>query len=255
MLDEMHFGLIAVHVVAGTVALLAFWVAMLARKGNARHRLGGRFFAWGMRAVTVTAITASILVLVDPLAVRDPLGTTAAEGPEAVAALAERARRGALFLFTLGVLVLASVRHGVLALATRSRPDALREPAQLALLVLLCVSGAATAFVGWSSDSVLLMVFGGLALVNGPRMLHRALSGPLDAHERILAHLQGMLGAAIGAYTAFFVFGGNRFLSAWLEGYWALVPWIAPALLGTIASAWYERRYRERLLGAGAAVA
>lgn len=246
MLDDIHFGLIAVHVAAGTGALIAFWFAMLAPKGNAQHRAGGRWFAWAMRVVTVTAVVAAVLVLVDPLAIRDPEGTLVAEGPEAMAAQAVGARRGALFLLTLGLLVLASVRHGLLALRTRTAPNALRSPSQLSLLGALCLAGVATAYVGWRVGSILLMVFGALAMLNGPRMLHRALSGPLPAQERIVAHLEGMLGASIGAYTAFFVFGGNRFLSAWLDGPWALVPWIAPAVLGSIASAWYARRYRRR---------
>ncbi|MEM9388045.1 MAG: hypothetical protein AAGA68_23520 [Pseudomonadota bacterium] len=255
MLDEIHFGLIAVHIGAGTVALIAFWFAMLARKGNARHRAGGRWFAWAMRIVTVTAVIAALLVLADPLAIEDPAGALATQGAEAMAEVAWRARRGALFLLTIGLLVLASVRHGMLALRTRSEPDALRSPQQLILLTALCLAGLATAYVGWRAGSILLMVFGGLALVSGPRMLHRALSGPLPAQERIIAHLEGMLGASIGAYTAFFVFGGNRFLSEWLDGYWALIPWIAPAVLGSIASGWYARRYRRRASGARAASA
>ncbi|MEO0423560.1 MAG: hypothetical protein AAF184_14580 [Pseudomonadota bacterium] len=250
MLDEIHFGLIAVHIGAGTVALIAFWFAMLARKGNAQHRAGGRWFAWAMRVVTVTAVVAAVMVLIDPLAIRDPDGSLAAQGPEVMAAQAMSARRAALFLLTIGLLVLASVRHGMLALRTRTAPNALRSPSQLALLGALCLAGVATAYVGWRAGSILLMVFGGLALFNGPRMLHRALSGPLPAEERIVAHLEGMLGASIGAYTAFFVFGGNRFMSPWLEGYWALVPWIAPAVLGSIASGWYARRYRRRVIDA-----
>ncbi|MEO0972761.1 MAG: hypothetical protein AAFX85_06670 [Pseudomonadota bacterium] len=244
MWHDIHAGVVNVHVMAGAVALAVFWVAMWARKGAARHRSGGRWFERAMYVVSATSLVASVMVLLAPLEVRDPTGAVAEQGADAVQALVARARRGALFLLTLSLLVLASVRHGVMALRLIHVPRILTRPEHIALLVLLTLVGAVSAVVGFRSGTVLLIVFGVLSSINGAKMLVDAFGQPNPA-ERIVLHLQGMLGAAIGAYTAFFVFGGDRFLSSWLTGYWALVPWLAPAVLGTVAISAYSRRYRR----------
>lgn len=248
MLDEIHGLMTALHILAGAVALVVFWQAALSRKGGAGHRRGGRRFERSMYVVTTTGIAASLLVLIDPLAVRDPLGSLQ-EGPGgAAAAAAQGFRHGALFLLTISVLVLAAVRTGVLALRTGKRPHAMRHPLHLALLAAQTALGLVTLAVGLLEGPVLLIVFGLFAALSGPRRLVTALRGVAPA-DRVRVHLVGMFTGAIGAYTAFFVFGGQRLFADWLQGQWMLVPWLAPGILGGLAVAWYSRRLRRA--GAG----
>ncbi len=59
-------------------------------------------------------------------------------------------------------------------------------------------------------------------------------------------HLSAMLGTGIGAYTAFFVFGGRRLFSAYLPGGWELLPWFLPTVIGVPAISLTIRHYRAR---------
>ena len=64
--------------------------------------------------------------------------------------------------------------------------------------------------------------------------------------EWMVAHLSAMIGAGIGTHTAFFVFGGSRFLAELLSGQWILIPWVGPGVVGTIATIWLARKYRNK---------
>ena len=48
------------HVIAGTVALLGFWIAAFLRKGSPRHRLVGRAYLLAMVVVGIPPITALV---------------------------------------------------------------------------------------------------------------------------------------------------------------------------------------------------
>ncbi|MEL6215044.1 MAG: hypothetical protein AAFQ99_05130, partial [Pseudomonadota bacterium] len=61
--------------------------------------------------------------------------------------------------------------------------------------------------------------------------------------EMVFAHLNGLLGTGIGAYTAVFAFGGSRLLAELLPGQLQVIPWVTPAIVGTIAVARMKRHY------------
>ena len=65
----------------------------------------------------------------------------------------------------------------------------------------------------------------------------------MNRRESIIAHFQGLIGTGIGAYTALFAFGGSRLLAELLSGQWQIIPWIAPAVIGTIALRQFEKRF------------
>ena len=52
--------LLALHVAAGSVALLAAFAAISLKKGSPKHNLVGRIYFWAMMAVALTAIPVSI---------------------------------------------------------------------------------------------------------------------------------------------------------------------------------------------------
>ena len=52
--------LLALHVAAGSVALLAAFAAISLKKGSPKHNLVGRVYFWAMMAVALTAIPVSI---------------------------------------------------------------------------------------------------------------------------------------------------------------------------------------------------
>jgi hypothetical protein len=244
--SHTHDALLVLHLVAGGAALVVFWLPVAARKGSRLHRSAGRWFAWLMYAVTSSAAVMSLLLLADPLGVRYPDGLPDGGEP---GALAVAVRVGALFLLMLALLVGASLRHGVLALAARRDPTVVRRPLHLALLFVLLTVAAFTAWAGIRYESLLLQIFAVLGAVSGGRMLVEALGRPPHGEQDALwmrAHLRGMLVGGIGAYTAFFAFGGSHLFSEWLPGQWQIVPWVLPSVIGGAMIHGWSRRYRQR---------
>ena len=179
-MHSFHAALLAAHIATGTVAVFAFWLPVIARKGGRFHITAGRAYTGAMYAVSVTAIVMSVAVLLDPVGIRFPDRDLSMETAFAVA---NGNRMFALFLLMLGLLVLGAMRHGLLALRVRRGEDALAS--------------------------------------------------------------NGLIGTGIGAYTALFAFGGREFLSGLLTGQWQVLPWIAPAIIGTLATARLKRQYSE----------
>jgi hypothetical protein len=72
----------------------------------------------------------------------------------------------------------------------------------------------------------------------------------MNPRELVVAHLNGLIGSGIGAYTAFFAFGGSRFLAELLPGQWQVIPWVLPTIIGVIAANRISRRWLGRAGGA-----
>ena len=241
-MTTFHTLLVYSHIAFGTIALILFWIPVAARKGSPLHVRAGRYYSTVMYLVSGTAFVASLMVLADPIGIRRP--GEAISGAEA-AQLEQSFRLGAMFLLMLSVLVVTSVRHGLLALRERKAPGILRTPAHRALLLTLGATGVGVGYLGVSHGLVLLMIFGGVAIVAFIRMFRETLPERLTASERTIAHLGGLIGSGIGAYTAFFAFGGARFMAQLLPGQWQALAWVIAPIIGTIAISRMNRQYRR----------
>lgn len=241
-MSDLHHYLVVVHIAIGAVALVLFWVPVLTRKGSPLHRRVGRWYVTAMTLVSISAIASSLMVLADPIGIRQPDATLSAERIEELAMLY---RSMSLFLLMLGVLVFVSLRHGIMALQARNQPDLLRQPAHRALIVLLGVLGLAVGIIGIVLSQLLLIIF---AVISVTAAIGSWRDGGLNMSEhrnRIIAHLSSIIGTGIGAYTAFFAFGGARFLREWLPGQWQVIPWVLPAIIGTVFITRWKRQYQR----------
>ncbi|MEM8982388.1 MAG: hypothetical protein AAGC71_05140 [Pseudomonadota bacterium] len=243
-MHDLHAWLRTAHIAIGSIALVLFWLPTVARKGGARHRRFGRWYANAMLLVAMSAIGLSILTLIDPIGIRYPDGIPAARSPTSVAAAS---RRGAWFLLMLGLLVLASVQHGRRVLTAGANRTQLRQPPHLLLVASPGVCGLWVIGVGLQAQSPLLIVFSLLSIWVSANMLWYAFKPTLSPREWWIEHLTSLIGSGIGAYTAFFAFGGTQLFRDVLTGQWMIVPWVLPSIIGSIASAQLARRYRQRL--------
>ncbi len=66
-----------------------------------------------------------------------------------------------------------------------------------------------------------------------------------DPREWLFKHVQQLCGTGVAFHTAFIVFGASRLFGFQWSGPWALVPWVAPPVIGTVLIAWYVRRLRR----------
>ena len=231
------------HVATGAIALVVFWMPIVVRKGSALHVRTGRWFARAMYAVSLSAMMMSAMLLLVPGLAHPP---AAGLSPEEMASYVRQYRVGGLFLMLLSVLVFASVRQGLLALAARRDPARIRSTGHRALIVTLGALGLASAVTGIRFESILLIVFGLFSIYASVNMMRVTFRAHLSPHEWVIEHFGGIMGAGIGAYTAFFVFGGRTLLGSLLDGNWILVPWLAPTVIGITAISWLTRRHRAR---------
>lgn len=244
----LHKSLLFLHIAIGSVALIVFWLPVFARKGSPFHKRAGRWFAYGMYAVAVSGLLMSTLSLIDPLGVR----MAGAELSMAEAfANAERVRVFSVFLLMLSVLVFVSVRHSILALRAKADRQALRRPAHVGTLVTLGVLGVTVGVVGVVYDELLLMIFAVLGVVASVGMLRYTFKPTLTRNEWWIEHLSNIIGGGIGAYTAFFAFGGRELFGHLLTGNLQVVPWILPSIVGVAFTIRLSRHYRAKFAPRG----
>ena len=177
-------SVLAVHVAAGAVALLVFWVPLVTKKGGRMHRRVG----WVYVAAAGTLAVTGFLLCIRLVSSGSPL----------------RWRAG-IFLAYVSVLAGASAQLGVRALQTKGRAGASRGAIDLVPPLLLVAGGVALAAFGICRSTVLYVLFAGLGVVLGLSHLRFWLTPP--AHERawFLAHMSGMGTSCITTVTAFVV--------------------------------------------------
>lgn len=242
-MTTLHSILVWIHVAFGAIALVLFWIPVLAKKGSPLHVRAGRYYSTIMYTVAGTAFVASIIVLADPLGIRFPGESFEPAERERLTGLI---RMFSLFLLMLSVLVFASVRHGLLALRERARPGGLGSSLHRAFIGALALLSAGVGVLGVGNGQILLIVFAGIGLAAAFSMLRDIRINQPSRGELVVAHLNGQIGSGIGAYTAFFAFGGDRFFGELLPGQWQVVPWVLPAIIGTIAINRLRRPFDRR---------
>lgn len=236
----LHKTLIQLHIICGAASLLLFWMPVLSRKGSRWHVRSGQLYNVAMTVVAVCGLLSSVMVLIDPLAIRHPGAVIEAER---AASLAWRYRTFSLFLLMLSVLVLTSLRHGTLSLRERRQPGALGAPSHQALVLSLGVLGLMVGALGGLRGQMLLLIFGGISLASAVGLQRDIWAARRGEANLLTAHLGSMIGSGIGAYTGFFAFGGARYLADWLPGQWQIIPWVLPSVIGLVAIRRLKRRY------------
>ena len=98
----IHQTAFVIHVTIGALALLLFWLPLIASKGSKNHRFYGNLFINGMYAVAISGFLMSTLVIIDPIAVRMP---TELSNPDKIERFILQNRIFAGFLLMLSILV------------------------------------------------------------------------------------------------------------------------------------------------------
>ena len=249
-MQSLHTILAFVHVTIGALSLVLFWVPVVARKGGALHRRAGTWFSFAMYAVSGTALAMCVAIFVDPLATRgiDPVPVDFD-----VAAFSDRNRMVATFLLMLSLLVFTNVRHAELALKCRQSRTAVRRWHHVVAMAALGVSGVAVLAIGIDAGQPLLIIFSLISIAASSGMLRYAFRANVHPNDWRVEHLSGMLGGGVGAYTAFFAFGGSRFFAELLPGNLQIVPWVLPVAIALPVSVWLTRHNRRVSAGVSGA--
>jgi uncharacterized membrane protein len=231
------------HIFAGSIALVAFWLPFFTRKGDKNHRRFGQIFANTMYFVTASGVIMSTLVLVDPIGVRYPDQVLSAER---AANLAYQNRVFAGFLFMLSILVICNVRQALLVLKARANRDLLKTPSHIGIISFLGLTGFIVGWIGLTKQVLLLEIFAAFCILTSAQALHYIFKPSIKAREWIIVHLGNISGAGIATYTAFFAFGGSRLFSDFLTGNLQVIPWVLPGIIGGFGIAYMNRKYEQQ---------
>ena len=100
----------------------------------------------------------------------------------------------------------------------------------------------------WARCVILLLfkIFAALSVSLSFSMMKYVFKPVLKQREWIIEHLGSILGAGIGAYTAFFAFGGSRLFATLLTGNLQVLPWVLPSVIGISASIYFSKKYRKQ---------
>jgi len=243
MQQLIHSAAFYLHITIGSLALVVFWLPLIAKKGSANHIRFGNWFAKGMYAVSISGVLMSSLVLADPIGIRYPLNDFSVER---IAQIAAQQRIFAGFLLMLSVLVFSNVKQSLLVLKAKANRELLKTPFHLATLTVLGVMGAVMAWIGITQQIILFQIFSVLSMLNAFGGFRYIFKETLKKREWVIAHLGNIVGAGIGAYTAFFAFGGRRFLSEIFTGQLQVIPWIVPGVVGISLMTYFNRKYRQQ---------
>ena len=197
--------LLAIHIAAGSIALLTAAMALVAPKGERWHILAGRIYAIGMTLVFVTAV---------PLAI---LGSS-------------------IFLLLIAFFSFYLVFAGWRFARNRQRRA---HPVDWTAVGILAVTGlgmwgyAIIVGLNGSSQWVTLLLFGGIALALSiaDGRFHRTQPG---GARRVARHLTNMMAGTIATITAIMVVNVDMDL-VW-------VPWILPTVAITPLIVWWNIR-------------
>jgi hypothetical protein len=234
------------HIAAGGLALILFWIPAIAPKGGKIHVRAGWFYVACMSVVVVTAFAMSGLAFTIPLAVRQiarPLS------PLELADFLRGQRVTATFLAYLGGLTLALGWQGIWAVRTRREPQSMRTPFALALNVVVLLGGLTVLGLGIKYRSGPLLALSPIGPFVATNNLRYMLRGPQSRMDWWYSHLRSMIATAIAGYTAFLVFGAVRLLPSVAHSQLYTIFWVLPTLIGSLAIsltiAHYQRKFHE----------
>jgi hypothetical protein len=213
---------LALHIAAGTAALVSMWIPMFARKGARLHRRAGTLFVGAMATVSITALV---------LAGARFLFDARPEG-----------QRAGLFLLFVSVLTAASVSAGVRVLRAKHRVGPHLHWWDVGLAALLTVSSVAAAVYGIVTGAPLFTAFSVIGLLTGGGQLAYWLRSPRSPMHWWFEHMSSMLGACIAATTAFLVVNAQR----WGLDTFSILVWLAPSIVGVPVIAIWTGYYRHK---------
>ena len=201
--------LLALHIAAGNLALLAAAGAVIAPKGGRAHVWAGRAFTVGMTTIFLTAVPLALL-------------------------------RPSLFLLLIALFNFYLVAVGWLRARNRKGvPTRAEWGLTIAMIVTALGMGVRGAMMlaGGNSMGTVLVAFAGLGGYLAWRDLQGLRAQRFRGAERIASHLRRMLGGTIGAITAFAV------TNVRIEP--EFVVWLVPSLVLSPVVVYWSRRVRR----------
>lgn len=239
-MQSIHSTLVFLHIITGAISLFLFWVPCLTRKGGKQHRQFGDYYIKAMLFTSISGVVSSTIVLFLPLTIYPAVPAHF----ESVEYFVAYLKGQYLFLLMLSLLVWNNVRHAKRVLEVKKNVHHMRTLQYLWLPCLLFIVASVALYQGITYSITLTCIFAPIALLNALGIIRYALQKSIPNGKWVVEHIGHIIGSGIGAYTAFFAFGGRTLF----EGIPSLqiASWVLPSLIGVPFSIWLGKKYRPR---------
>ncbi|MFK7771458.1 MAG: hypothetical protein AB8F94_04930 [Saprospiraceae bacterium] len=224
-LSVISKALLAIHVFCGFSSIILFWIPIFLKKGSKNHILIGKIYVLLMWAVVISAGLLSVKNIII--------------GEFVMAA----------FLGFLAIITANPLWYGIAILKNKKGLSVSYQKKHMAFNALITLAGvllfAYGIYLKGQGAGVLMLIFGILGMTSGRDVL-ASYQGKNEKTSWIEEHISGMLVSGIAAYTAFAVFGGRNFFMEYLTGYWSIIPWVAPTVIGITIIRYYKNTYLKK---------
>lgn len=234
---------VLVHIAAGFVGLGAFWVPIFSRKGGGNHRLYGRVFKYCAYVVLWAALV-SVSIRITDARVN---GVSIRENPDDFGFI--------FFLGYLAIVTLIGMRHGFKVLDQKQDLTRLNTGLNVAsgwLAIAASVFVIGFALLLQPANMIILLALSPLGFNNGISILRVVAGKRTGSKVWFYEHMGALMGSGIAFHTAFAVFGSVQLFDLGLEGFIAVIPWVAPAMIGIPAISIWTRHYKRKFGDAAA---
>jgi hypothetical protein len=230
-MDTAYRFLLAIHGLAGLVALITYWVAAIAKKGSRVHRGAGKTYLVAMSGIVVTAMPMAIII-------------------------GFRGKHGiATFLAYLVVITATSMWLGWRAIRRKRDQLGFRDNRYAAVAVLNLMASAVVFAIGLKMSMALLMGFSVVGVVTGVQMWVRRVKPMVATRWWLEEHFSAMVGCGVATHIAFFAIGLDRSIRAVgidPPGWYHLIAWFLPLSLSFVAVPLLRRKYMSKTSGGAA---
>ena len=221
--------LVTAHIAAGSVALLTFWTAAIARKGSPLHKGVGKAYLIAMLGILASALPMALMFI--------------SHG---------RIGIGVFFAYLVvitGTSVWLAWRSIRMKRDVRGYHD--RRYRMVGWGNLL--AGLVVFAIGLARGDVLLSTFCWIGVFTGIGMLRQARTLPTAPNWWLREHYGAMLGNGVATHVAFLGVGLNGFLASFGIAWLQLLPWFGPLTVALVAGVYLNRRYGARKVAGVAA--
>jgi uncharacterized membrane protein len=207
------------HIAIGVVALTAFWVVAVLRKGTSLHRRLGDVYLLAMLGILLTAT------------------------PMALAAFSRGTPVLGTFLLYLALVTGTGAWVALRAIRRRESIDRYLAMPYRPVAWLNLAAGVAVLALGATRGDLLLVGMSAIGLSVGARMLTFAAARPTDRHWWLERHYTGIIGSGAAAHVAFLNLGLRHLAPARWSDAITYLSWFGPVLVSVAVVVYLNRRF------------
>ena len=218
MTMSMFEAIVVLHVLAGTMGLVSFWVPIGARKGGANHRTWGRVACRAFMGAGALAIAMALLSLYGP--------------EQRLPMIKDRVLFRGLFgwmMLYLGMLTIALAHYGQAVVRYRGRREALRGWRHQAVFAAVVVLALNCGIYGLHTGQPLMPLVALVGIVAVATQLIYVWRVTVPAGSYVGEHFRSLIGMGISAYTAFLSVGMIRLVP---DHVFNPLAWAVPSVVG-----------------------